>query len=375
MKTRILYIVTTMKRSGPINQLFQLISNLDPERYELHMISLSEEGDNSIKDRFEPFMLTMSCLGLSRYSSFFVARNSLRSAVERVEPDLVHTQDLRSDFYSLFLNGIPCVSTVHNYPYGDYPYSFGKVKGRGLAWLHLRIFSRKQRCITVSRSILKFLNKLDDPRFTFIRNGVDDTYFMPSTHDVKIRFRRDKGLPEDATVYIVSAHLTELKDPETAARAITESSGNNILVCLGDGPLRESLEQRYGGEKVRFVGYQSNVIEWLHAADAYLSASFTEGLPMGVIESLACGLPAVLSDIPAHRELHELNNDAVALFETGNVASLVQTLNKGLFSDAEQVDYRSRCALSIVRDHLSARVMAGHYQTVYDEAIKKYAGA
>ena len=364
-----------MKQSGPINQLYQLVSNIDSEKYELHMVSLSEEGENSIKDRFEPFMETMICLGLSRFSSFFDSRKAVRAAVDSIQPDLIHTQDLRSDFYTLFIKNKPCISTVHNYPYGDYAYSFGKIKGRILAWLHLQILSKKLRCITVSKSILEFLNKLEDSQYTFIRNGVDDSYFVPADTGQKALLRSRLGLPQDATVYVVSAHLNERKDPETAARGIIESEGSNVLVCLGDGPLKESLSQRYGGEKVRFVGYQSNVMEWLYASDAYLSASLMEGLPMGVIESMACGLPAVLSDIPAHREFHDINQDAVALFKAGNVESLVDTLNKGLFSDREQVDYRSRCALSIVRDHLSARVMAGHYQTVYDEAIKQYAGA
>ncbi|MCM5703662.1 glycosyltransferase family 4 protein [Larsenimonas salina] len=367
---KILFIVTTLKRSGPINQLYQLISNLDGNKLKIEIITLSPEGEHSIKPDFDPFVENIKCLNFSRYDSMSRVVSSLKKNVADIDPDLIHTQDLRSDFYSLFLKMYPCISTVHNYPYGDYAFSFGK-KGRLMAFAHLRILARKNKCVTVSKSILQQLGYLSNKKFTFIRNGVDDNFFLPVQAEDKKRLRQELQLPEDAVVYVTSAHLNERKDPRTLAKAVSRANENNYLICLGDGPLLGELEEKFGGERILFKGYQSNVMKWLHAADAYISASHMEGLPMGVIEAMACGLPAVLSDIPSHRELYDINEQAVALFETGNASSLQNVLDNELTMDRNEVERRSQAALSIVRDHLSARVMAKHYQDVYEETLSQ----
>ncbi|MCM2971555.1 glycosyltransferase family 4 protein [Larsenimonas suaedae] len=367
---KILFIVTALKRSGPINQLYQLVSNMDQGQYKVNIITLSPEGDNSIKPHFDEIVSDIECLNFSRYESAKTVIKSLKSRVDAIAPDLIHTQDLRSDFYTLFLKKYPCISTMHNYPYGDYPFSFGK-KGTLMAFMHLRIFARKDKCITVSKSILDQLGYLSNPRFTYIRNGVDDTFFLPATQEEKYRLREELGLPADAVIYVTSAYLNERKDPRTLVKALSRSGSNNYFVCLGDGPLLEELTREFGSERIIFKGYQSDVVKWYHAADAYISASHMEGLPMGVIEAMACGLPAVLSDIPSHRELYDINEQAVALFETGNADSLQNVLDNELTMDKAEVERRSQAALSIVRDHLSARVMAKHYQDVYAETLSQ----
>jgi glycosyltransferase involved in cell wall biosynthesis len=84
---------------------------------------------------------------------------------------------------------------------------------------------------------------------------------------------------------------------------------NGELVFLGDGPNREALErysaQIESGVKIRFMGKvpRDDVLRYLIQADSLVSLSLGEGMPISVLESLAAGCLAALSDIPPHREI------------------------------------------------------------------------
>lgn len=87
-------------------------------------------------------------------------------------------------------------------------------------------------------------------------------------------------------------------------------AGPLTAVIVGDGPLRESLQEharRLGlGGRVRFVGFQDDVGRWLHKARLFVLTSDSEGLALSLMEAMMSGLPAVVSDVG---ELSTLVND------------------------------------------------------------------
>ncbi len=52
---------------------------------------------------------------------------------------------------------------------------------------------------------------------------------------------------------------------------------------------------------VRFVGAVApeQMPAWLRAADVYVSNSWSDGASLSLLEAMACGLPAVVTDVPA----------------------------------------------------------------------------
>ena len=84
--------------------------------------------------------------------------------------------------------------------------------------------------------------------------------------------------------------------------------GKVQLVMLGNGSLAGALRQiftRAGvSEQVFFPGQvnQSDLPRYYRMADLYVSASRTDGTSISLLEALACGTPALLSDIPGNRE-------------------------------------------------------------------------
>ena len=78
-------------------------------------------------------------------------------------------------------------------------------------------------------------------------------------------------------------------------------------VIAGSGPLEDELRARVSAcglaHVVTFLGFVQDVAPVLQASDIYVSASEKEGLPLSLIEGMACGLPCVVTDIEGHREI------------------------------------------------------------------------
>ena len=103
------------------------------------------------------------------------------------------------------------------------------------------------------------------------------------------------------------------------------------LMLLGGGSQGRAIRQiLHGGgvlERVHFGGHvsQSDRPNWYHRADLYISPSHVDGSSVSLMEALACGLPCLVSDIPANKEwVREGENGW--LFEDGNVDSLAEKI-------------------------------------------------
>lgn len=99
------------------------------------------------------------------------------------------------------------------------------------------------------------------------------------------------------------------KNHETILKALSRLSGlSNIhyLLC-GHGELesylRNMAEALNISNMVTFAGYREDILQILQAADLFLFPSYQEGLPMALLEAMACGLPVICSDIRGSRDL------------------------------------------------------------------------
>lgn len=114
---------------------------------------------------------------------------------------------------------------------------------------------------------------------------------------------------------ILSAkRLTPAKDPLTAldafARALPRLPEATLSMLFAETDLLPALEERLRASpalaaRVRLVGRvpHDTMPLWLSGADLFLTSSVRESLGFALVEAMACGIPAVASDIPAHRAI------------------------------------------------------------------------
>ncbi len=298
---KILYIVSTLVRSGPTNQLFYMIKGLDKNKFKLSVLTLSSEPLDTMISAFINEGVEISSISKSRIQGLLYNKKLVLNEIVKSNPDIVHSQGLRADsIINAIKEKIPSkwVLTSHNYPYEDYPMKFGKIKGTLMAMSHLRVQRECSNVVACSKSIADKLN-LHNVRSKPIRNGSPKTEFISNGS-------LPKGLTKPLFVSVGS--FIKRKNMKTVIKAFDlykDRGGHGSLLMLGDGPERKnvkSIHPRY----VVFLGNVSNVDFYLSKSDCFISASYSEGMPNTVLESIQTKTGLILSDIAPHREVQEI---------------------------------------------------------------------
>lgn len=145
------------------------------------------------------------------------------------------------------------------------------------------------------------------------------------------------GLPQNKKILLSTGELIKRKNHETVIKAIAKIKDSSfIYVICGQGALEERLKNLVKKlkleETVFFLGYRSDVLEIYGLADLFLFPSYQEGLPMAMMEAMACGLPVLCSDIRGNRELM-----GEAIY-TGTYTGWKTCLGGGMVKRADDID-------------------------------------
>ncbi len=194
----------------------------------------------------------------------------------------------------------------------------GKITSlRNLAWLpkDIRAYRQFDQVVAVGDTVMASFGRpplravLPPCRRRLIQNGIDTEIFSPDAQ-VRVLLRARHPAPAAARVIVSVSRLHPQKGGAAALRAFAEyaaqaaSGGTETAYwIIGEGPERQRLAaqaQELGvAPLVRFLGHQDRreLAGYLRAADVFLflGSRIEVGLPLNVLEALACGLPVVLA--------------------------------------------------------------------------------
>lgn len=221
----------------------------------------------------------------------------------------------------------------------------GILPGVGLWWY--RVFASRwmrslgpQRIICVSDSVRDRL--VQHYHFPFrkmvtVRNGIDLQVFQCSIK-ARTTLRRTWGIREDAFVFGAMGRLHEQKGYDIAIEAFqqlvsTMPTSDTHLVLIGEGRLRESLSraaQRAGiQDRFLLLDFTERPWEALSSFDVFLLPSRNEGLPLVLLEAMACGCCPIATRV-------------------GGVPEILTDISLGWLVDAEDASQLSRAMRSAV---------------------------
>lgn len=166
--------------------------------------------------------------------------------------------------------------------------------------------------ITINDEDYAFAKKHLKAKTTEKVNGVGyntDKYF-PVSKEEKLRIRAKLGYRDDEKLLVYVAEMNANKNQSMLIRSLKILNEKHpevrLLIAGADNFNGEypKLAKELGIENnVDFLGHRSDIDDLLHASDIAVGSSIREGLPVNVMEALACGLPIVLSDNRGHRAL------------------------------------------------------------------------
>jgi glycosyltransferase involved in cell wall biosynthesis len=196
-------------------------------------------------------------------------------------------------------------------PGGEYG---GWLKRRALSTASRSAVRRASAVRVVSESLRDAVTPMTKSPVAFLGNRVDTRMFAPRpagrlSGTVTGRMAPAEVVEADA---VMVGSLIDVKNHATIVRAwsrIVREFPRARLLIVGDGPCRRQLTALadalalQSNVEVRGAVPHRQVADLLRTAGCLVHPSWSEGQPRAVLEGMACGLPVICSDIPAHREI------------------------------------------------------------------------
>jgi glycosyltransferase involved in cell wall biosynthesis len=164
-----------------------------------------------------------------------------------------------------------------------------------------------------------------------IGNGRDPALFHPD-ETARRALRISLDVPEDRVVVTAISRLVRHKGYPELLAAMREVPAE--LWVIGErlaSDHGEDMEPYFAasglGDRLRRLGYRTDVAAILAASDIFVLPSHFEGLPMSVIEAMFCALPVVSTDIRGPRE-QVVDGVTGFLVPPGSVAPLADALRR-----------------------------------------------
>ena len=171
----------------------------------------------------------------------------------------------------------------------------------------------------------------------------------------KFRLCKEINVSKDSILLLSVGELSKRKNHIVMINALKGLPNNVHYLICGKGDLEKSyreLSQRLGvSDRVHLLGFRSNIIEIMKSRDIFIFPSLQEGLPVALMEAMACGLPCIASSIRGNVDLLDKKNGILidknissSYIEAINTICENKTLKKELINNAQKnsIHYSTR---------------------------------
>lgn len=310
----------------------------------------------------------------------FRAYKELKKIIDEGEYDIIHCHTpvgamlTRLAALEARKKGTKVIYTAHGFHF---------YKGAPLInWL---LFYPVERFLAHMTDVLITINKEDYNRAKTFRAGkivyvpgvgIDINRFskyIGNCHEKRIEL----GLSEDDFILLSVGELITRKNQLIVLEAMGELKKKGILngiryVICGGGKLGAELQERALAlgisDYVHFLGYRNDVSEIYNASDLFVFMSIQEGLPVALMEAMACGLPTICSNIRGNTDLIEngMNGELVENTATAVADAIVKLKNNQAI--------RERYALAAVSKikHFDLTSVEVEMHNIYTDKLEKF---
>jgi glycosyltransferase involved in cell wall biosynthesis len=324
-------------------------------------------------------LIEASKRGLSAYGcNFFSSRFDLtipwriRKLIDQIRPDLIHVHGGRAahQFNLAPLKGLKCalVYTVHGYHFANRPPPFrllGRIAEKMIAKRvnHVCFVSKADESIGIQHGIVK-----TGCQSSVIYNGIDP-------NDLPVN---DDSVRTHDIVFI--GRLVRQKNPHFAIDVIDKLKEHGVtLLMVGGGELESSVRARAQAlgvsHLVTFTGQlaRAAAVASLRRARVYLFPSRWEGLPVGPMEAMYCGVPVVGSRIGGTDEVVSNGEDGV-LIERFDASLYARSIMDLLKNDGLRQKYVENGKKKVAGRFLR-NISSDSYLDLYDRVYRERQGS
>lgn len=293
-KIRVLYVVESFS-TGVYAVVRDVARSLDPHRFEVSILhSLRDDSPKSYKDDFNYPHLTLTYLPMGSLTNYFSAIQEIKKVIKDFRPHVIHLHSSKAGFLGRIAahkDSARLFYTPHGISY--IRTDVGALK-RTIFFVLEKGIQRytPSTIIAISEAEKAAVSRLNAQVVT-IPNFIDIST-IPTRHHSK------------KCIVGITGRVTEAKNPPLFNR-IALSMPHIQFLWVGDGPLRNELS----APNITITGQvsRSEALQYVSTMSIYIQTSSWEGLPISLLEAMACKLPVIVTDISAHLSIitHSVN--------------------------------------------------------------------
>lgn len=327
---------------------------------EHHILTL-KTNNNPLFNADDTSISSYQTLNLSHPKKAMLHGNKIKRLINKLKIDVVHSHLTYSTLYTRMYRpkSIPLVVTYHNMEYCKESPNYSKTFGLLDRFLYN---SKNEFSIFVSSTVEKcLLSKINMKNYKTLPNFANNRFYF------SYKNQRSPG-----TLKLVAVGgLKRVKNHTSLLKAMANINGekNISLDIYGQGRFRDSLQaeiEQYG-IKVQLKGLKFITSELLCQYDAFILPSFSEGMPISLIEAMVTGMPSLLSNL---EQLKSVAKGSALYFDPNDIESIQNTI-ENLYSKS----YNDLTIMSSRAKDLSIDLLADKYvkkmHSIYSNLIEQ----
>lgn len=368
-KKKIAYIVNSLNLGGTEHLVVQM-SQAFKKDFDIQVICLDEPGlwANELRKKDIPVYCFWRQPGIDISIAAKIAGFCKQNTIE-----LIHAHQCTPWFYSalsrLFYPAPKLLFEEHG---RHYPEKLSRKKNvvnrMVIQWLTSKIVAVSE---DVKRRLVTY-EGLSRDRINVIYNGTNFPEVL--SKERKEALRTSFGVRKDDFLVGTVGRLDPIKNLPMLVKAIAKAREKNKAVkCLlvGDGPEREMLVQMATVLNVHkdiiFAGYRADATDIVQCMNLFVLCSFSEGTSMALLEAMAAGIPAVVTDVGGNPELIRQGENGWVIPSDADI-DLVSAIDEAC-NLPEKREKMAQEATSCFCRRFSFNHMLENYQALYWELI------
>jgi glycosyltransferase involved in cell wall biosynthesis len=295
------------------------------------------------------------------------AIRALYTLARRGDYDVVHAHGLRASLDATIAARwarVPALITLHNLVIDEISGGPRAIVYRRAERLAVRLSSRT---FVPSREIASRLPATSTSKVEILYAGTAEP---PMPHRSRAEVRRELGLRDERLIVTV-ARLHPQKALGVMLEAMDRLDDSIVLAVIGEGPLegelKDSARVRGIDKRVHWLGFRSDVADFLAAADVFCLSSLWEAVPLAAQEAVQLGTPVVSTDVGGLNELIS-DEESGRLVPKNDAAALARAIEVTLSSDELRRKYADK-AQTDFQSRFSRDAIIGRLREVYTSIV------
>jgi glycosyltransferase involved in cell wall biosynthesis len=356
-------------RGGAEKALVDLALRLDRSRYNVSVCATRSAGN------YQPM------LEAAGVQTFVLDRRSrwethkligLARLMRRQRVHILHTHLFGSNTWGRILGrlaGVPVIIAHEHW----------SSKSQREVWVDRLLYRLSDRILVPSEASKRMVMEMEGipgRHLHVIYNGIDRAQFAPCSD--RTETRNELGIPNGTQVIGTVGRLSAEKGGvDLLIRAVSRLRSEHPqvrLVIVGDGPLREGLEEVAArlGEDVIFTGTRTDVARLLNAMDLFVLPSLHEAFPIAILEAMAVRLPVVATRVGGVPEV--IRDGTTGLLVPPNDEQALHQALRRLLAEPQFAGSLAQAGQKYVYEHFTIDKMVQNVEHLYEKLAQRKIG-